>query len=149
MPRKGKSSQAVTYKHRVEKPQVSLGETNKAISDKLGLKKETVQDVLNTYYDLVFDSLVDNKEVLLPGVGRFWISDPKPYTYWDEREGKYQYTLTYPMMKFRQVERLKDSLKGEVFREMKRAYKAEVQEKIEAELLAEEDKEFNKYFKTK
>ena len=145
MPRKGKSSQKVDRSHRVEKPQVPLGEINKFIADKLDMRKEDVQDVLNTYYDYVFDCIVDNREVLLPGVGRFWISDPKPYSYWDEREGKTQHTLTYPMMKFRQVERLKDSLKGEVFRKMKKEYR----ERVEAEMRQQEDKEFDLHFRTK
>lgn len=149
MPRKGRASQPVKKEHRVEKPQVPLGEITKYISDKLGVKKETVQDILNTYYDYAFDCLVDNREVLLPGIGRFWISDPRPHQYWDENNGKWQYTLTYPMVKFRQVERLKDSLKGEVFREMKRKYKEEVQAKADQEMLSKEEKEFNLHFRTK
>jgi nucleoid DNA-binding protein len=146
MPRKGKPSPKVTRQQRfVEKPQVPLPEIIKHCSTKLGMKKEDIQDVLNTYFDYCFDCIVDNREVFMPGIGRFWISDPKPYVYWDEREGKLQHTLTYPILRFRPVERLKDSLQGEVFREMKRAYKAQ----IEAAEIAQTDKEFDKHFKTK
>lgn len=129
-------------KHNVEKPQVPTSVLIKAVSKNSGYTQKEVEDILNVYYDTMFDFIVDNKEIHIPGIGRIWISDPKPHRYWDEKAGKFQYTITYPVLKFKPVQRFKDSLHGDVFRQMKEEYKAQV-----ATLEAQEtDKEFEKVF---
>lgn len=113
-------------KHNVEKPQVPAPVLIKTVAKNSGYPQAQVEDILSTYYDTIFDFLVDNKEVHIPGVGRIWISDPRPHCYWDERENKHQYTITYPILKFKAVQRFKDSLRGDVFRKMKEDYKAQI-----------------------
>jgi nucleoid DNA-binding protein len=129
-------------KHNVEKPQVPASVLIKAVSNSSGYTQKEVKDILNVYYDTIFDFIVDNKEIHIPGIGRIWISDPKPHRYWDEKAGKIQHTITYPVLKFKPVQRFKDSLHGDVFRQMKEEYKAQI-----AALEAQEtDKEFERVF---
>lgn len=143
MPRRGKLNRK-TPKN-VVKPTERLPDIVKTVAKNADQPQHVVKDVLNCYYDHIFDCLVDNKEVFIPGIGRLWFDDPKPHRYWDEKAGKIQHTLTYPVLRFRPVEKMKDSLHGEVFRQMKLDYKA----RIEAMEAAQVDKEFDKQFNTK
>lgn len=125
-----------------EKERIPRKELVKLTAEKSGYHQYECEDVINAFYDVLFESIMQNKEVFLPNLGKLYMQDPKPHRYWDERQGKYIDTVTYPILKFRISAAFRDKLRSPFFNELKR----EMREQYLKALEEQADEEFEIVF---
>ena len=127
-----------------EKPQAKKAELAEILAKRMRISKMMAMDFIDVYASVLFDTMLDNKEVYIQYVGRIWISEPREAYYGDHKTGEKTKTITYPQIKFKPMSPFKAALRGPAYTALKKKYKASL--KTAEQLI--EDEEFKKIFIT-
>lgn len=127
-----------------EKPMVKKEEVAKRLAKRMRISENMALDFIDVYSSLLFDIMLENKEIYLEYIGRLWISEPTQKFYGDFKTGERVETVRFPVVKFKPMQAFAQALRGPKYKEIKKQYKAS----LEAAKRLQEDEEFKKIFVT-
>ena len=95
----------------LETPTLTKAELAELLFDKLGLNKRESKDMVEAFFDIIHDSLVQGREVKLSGFGNFNIRRKAPRPGRNPRTGATIQIKAMRVPKFRASKTLKDAVK--------------------------------------
>ena len=96
----------------LETPALTKAHLADLLFDQIGLNKRESKDMIDSFFDLISDSLVEGKDVKISGFGNFQIRTKAPRPGRNPRTGELIPIEARRVVKFHASHKLKDQIQG-------------------------------------